>query len=90
MVGSGREVLVLVHGTGCDQSVWDTYLPWLTRHCRVITYDLPFAGSADPDFFDLRRHDVIEGHAQVPSSCAALGTSARHARADPGTHGFLI
>ena len=62
--GQGPDVLVLVHGFGSDQSVWKTYLPWLTRHYRVITYDLPFAGKADPSFFKLSRHGAIEGHAQ--------------------------
>jgi sigma-B regulation protein RsbQ len=62
--GRGPDVLVLVHGFGSDQSVWNTYLPWLSRHYRVITYDLPFAGGADPTFFKLSRHGGIEGHVQ--------------------------
>jgi pimeloyl-ACP methyl ester carboxylesterase len=64
MVGSGPEVLVLVHGFGSDQSVWAGYLPWLSQHYRVITYDLPFSGSADPAFFNLNRHGTIEGHVE--------------------------
>jgi pimeloyl-ACP methyl ester carboxylesterase len=63
-VGAGPDTLVLVHGFGSDQSIWSPYLPWLSRHYRVIVYDLPFAGSADPAFFELRRHGGIEGHAQ--------------------------
>jgi len=62
--GSGPDVLVLVHGFGSDQTIWAPYLPWLAQHYRVLTYDLPFAGSADPAFFELRRHGGIEGHMQ--------------------------
>jgi len=64
VIGDGPEVLVLVHGFGSDQSVWAAYLPWLAQHYRVITYDLPFAGSADPAYFELRRHGGIDGHVQ--------------------------
>jgi sigma-B regulation protein RsbQ len=63
-IGSGPDVLVLVHGFGSDQTVWTSYLPWLSQHYRVITYDLPFAGSANPAFFNLNRHGGIDGHAQ--------------------------
>ena len=62
-IGNGPDVLVLVHGFGSDQTIWASYLPWLSEHYRVITYDLPFAGSADPAFFNLDRHGGIDGHA---------------------------
>src|SRR4051812_37150991 len=62
--GDRPDVLVLVHGFGSDQSIWAPYLPWLSQHYRVISYDLPFAGSADPAFFELRRHESIDGHAR--------------------------
>jgi sigma-B regulation protein RsbQ len=62
-IGNGPDVLVLVHGLGSDQTIWASYLPWLSEHYRVITYDLPFAGSADPAFFNLERHAGIDGHA---------------------------
>jgi len=62
--GSGPETVVLVHGFGSDQHVWDSYVYWMSRQCRVITYDLPFSGDADPAFFELRRHGGIEGNAQ--------------------------
>lgn len=64
ILGEGPDALVLVHGFGSDQSVWEPYLQWLSQHCRVITYDLPFAGDADPAFFSLERHGGIEGHVQ--------------------------
>jgi sigma-B regulation protein RsbQ len=63
MTGRGPDTLVLLHGLGTDQSIWDAFRPWLSHHYRVLTYDLPFAGSANPAFFDLRRHGSIEGHA---------------------------
>ena len=63
-MGKGSDVVVLVHGFGSDQRVWDSYVPWLSRYCRVIVYDLPFSGDADPAYFEVRRHGSIDGNAQ--------------------------
>lgn len=64
VTGAGPDVLVLIHGFGSDQSIWAPYVPWLAQQYRVIAYDLPFSGDADPAFFALDRHGVIDGHAQ--------------------------
>lgn len=62
--GTDRHVLLLAHGFGTDQRVWAHYTPWLAERYRVVTYDLPCAGTADPAFFDLRRHGSLDGHAE--------------------------
>lgn len=64
MLGTGSDVVVLAHGFGTDQGVWERYLPALTARFRVLLYDLPCAGTADPAYFDLQRHGVLEGHAE--------------------------
>jgi sigma-B regulation protein RsbQ len=62
-VGGGPSTLVLAHGFGTNQSVWAHYLPWLSERYRVITYDLASADTADPVYFDIRRHGDLGGHA---------------------------
>jgi pimeloyl-ACP methyl ester carboxylesterase len=82
--GAASDTLVLLHGLGTDQTIWDGYRPWLSSYYRVLTYDLPFASGADPAFFDLRRHGELDGHAydlleilraEKVASCSFIGHS---------------
>ncbi|KAK4559840.1 hypothetical protein RGQ29_008857 [Quercus rubra] len=60
--GSGQRTLVLAHGFGTDQSVWQRILPYFTPYYRVILYDLVCAGSVNPDFFDFRRYTTLDAY----------------------------
>lgn len=60
VVGSGERNLVLAHGSGTDQSVWNRILPYFTPTYRVILYDLVCAGSVNPDYFDFRRYTTLD------------------------------
>ena len=60
VVGSGDRNLVLAHGFGTDQSVWQRILPYFTPGYRVILYDLVCAGSVNPDHFDFRRYTTLD------------------------------
>ena len=42
--GDGDDVLVLLHGTEADASMWDPYMEGLARGRRVIALDLPGHG----------------------------------------------
>lgn len=46
-VGSGREAIVLAHGFGGDQSLWDKILPDLAQHFRVVVFDWSFSGAVE-------------------------------------------
>ncbi|OMO58081.1 hypothetical protein COLO4_34882 [Corchorus olitorius] len=53
IIGSGNETMVLAHGYGGDQSVWDKILPYLTQHYQVVVFDWTFSGAVkDPNLFD--------------------------------------
>jgi sigma-B regulation protein RsbQ len=60
--GSGRRAVVLAHGFGLDQTIWQQYLPALWRY-RVIVFDLAGCGQAERSYFDARRHGELMGHA---------------------------
>ncbi|KAJ9177337.1 hypothetical protein P3X46_012568 [Hevea brasiliensis] len=62
-LGTGRQVIVLAHGFGTDQSVWKHFVPHLLNDFRVILYDIIGAGTTNPDYFDFNRHSTLEGHA---------------------------
>jgi pimeloyl-ACP methyl ester carboxylesterase len=83
-IGRGPETIVLAHGFGTDQGVWQRFIPGLAQRFRVVTYDLACAGTADPSYFDLERHGSLEGHAvdlievlaeQKVSRCTFVGHS---------------
>ncbi len=41
--------IVLVHGLGSSLQTWDAWAPALSRHHRVIRFDLPGSGLSPPD-----------------------------------------
>ncbi|KAI3781860.1 hypothetical protein L2E82_11887 [Cichorium intybus] len=50
IIGSGKETLVLAHGYGGDQSVWNKLLPALTQTYQVVVFDWSFSGAIkDPN-----------------------------------------
>ncbi|KAK3041637.1 hypothetical protein RJ639_001447 [Escallonia herrerae] len=57
VIGSGVETLILGHGYGGDQSVWDKVLPELAQKFRVVVFDWNFAGSIkDANQFDMVKY----------------------------------
>ncbi|KAL2553981.1 alpha/beta-hydrolase superfamily protein [Forsythia ovata] len=64
IIGSGEETLVLAHGFGTDQSIWDKVLPYLTDHCQVVVFDWCFSGSVkDPDLYDAAKYSTYDAFA---------------------------
>lgn len=62
VVGNGDRFLVLAHGFGTDQSVWQRILSNFESNYKVILYDLVCAGSVSPDFFDFRRYTSLDAY----------------------------
>ncbi|KAK6941552.1 Alpha/beta hydrolase fold-1 [Dillenia turbinata] len=64
IVGSGNEVIVLAHGYGGDQSVWDNILPFLALRYRVLVFDWIFSGSiSDQTLFDHVKYSSYDAFA---------------------------
>ncbi|KAL5768896.1 hypothetical protein ACOSP7_015442 [Xanthoceras sorbifolium] len=63
-IGSGSEAMVLAHGYGGDQSVWNKIIPFLAQHYKVLVFDWPFSGAVkDPNLFDPVKHSSYEAFA---------------------------
>lgn len=56
IIGSGSEGIVLAHGYGGDQSVWDKILPYLAQHYSVLVFDWNFSGAVE----DTNRYDPVK------------------------------
>nr|XP_043608827.1 probable esterase D14L [Erigeron canadensis] len=65
VIGEGREIVVLGHGFGTDQSAWRHLVPHLAMNpnYKVVLFDIMGAGTTNPEFFDFDRHSTLQGHA---------------------------
>ncbi|CAL5360610.1 unnamed protein product [Camellia sinensis] len=60
-IGSGDETVVLAHGYGGDQSMWDKIVPYLARQYRVVVFDWSFSGAVnDPNLFDPVKYSTFD------------------------------
>lgn len=64
IIGSGSEVMVLAHGFGGDQSIWDKIIPFFSQHYKLFLFDWSFSGAVkDPDLFDPAKYSSYEAFA---------------------------
>ena len=56
--------IVLAHGFGCDQHVWDRVAPLLEPTHRVVRFDHVGSGASDASAYDPERYATIDGYAR--------------------------
>ena len=72
-LGHGTTPLLLIHGFGCDQTVWHRLIPSLENDYRLVLVDLAGFGGAAPESYDSRRHTTPVGHAEdIAALCDEL------------------
>lgn len=54
--------MVFVHGFGCGQEMWRHVAPAFEPDHRVILFDLPGSGAADPSTYDPVRHTHLSAY----------------------------
>lgn len=60
--GEGTAAVVFVHGFGCGQEMWRHVSPAFEADHRVVLFDLPGSGNAEPAAYDARRHASLAGY----------------------------
>jgi sigma-B regulation protein RsbQ len=60
---AGAPALVFLHGFGCGQGMWRHVTPSFESDHRIVLFDLPGSGDADPAAYDPERHGSLEGYA---------------------------
>ncbi|GMH27338.1 hypothetical protein Nepgr_029181 [Nepenthes gracilis] len=66
IVGAGNEIVVLAHGYGGDQSIWDKIVPCLAEKYRVLLFDWNFSGASQANrqkLFDLIKYSSFDAFA---------------------------
>ncbi|MCH4880775.1 alpha/beta hydrolase [Pseudomonas sp. TMW22090] len=64
VLGDGPSTLILSHGFGCDQSMWNYLYPHFTGRFRVVMLDLVGAGRSDLRAYDPQKYSSLAGYAQ--------------------------
>jgi sigma-B regulation protein RsbQ len=62
--GEGSQAIVLLHGLGGHQGMWQPLLPALEKRYRVVLLDLVGCGNSDLTAYSTERHGSLAGHAQ--------------------------
>jgi 3-oxoadipate enol-lactonase len=74
-----RPLVVLSHALSVDHTMWGHQLPLLTRHFRVLSYDMRGHGGSDATGADLSRGYTLEQLADdIANLTAKLGHSRFH------------
>ena len=63
VLGDGPSTLILSHGFGCDQSMWNYLYPHFTGRFRVVMLDLVGAGRSDLSAYDPQKYSSLAGYA---------------------------
>ncbi|MBO2010646.1 alpha/beta fold hydrolase [Hymenobacter negativus] len=61
--GTGSQAIVLLHGLGGNQCMWQPLLPALEKRYRVVMLDLVGCGNSDVTAYSTERHGTLAGHA---------------------------
>ncbi|KAG2317265.1 hypothetical protein Bca52824_020387 [Brassica carinata] len=61
IIGSGERSMVLAHGFGGDQSVWEKIIPVLAQSFKVLVFDWPFSGAIkDQTLYDPSKYNSFD------------------------------
>lgn len=61
--GKGKQAVVLLHGLGCTQTIWQPLLPAFEPYYRVVRLDLVGTGGSQLGEYSRERHGSLAGHA---------------------------
>ncbi|WP_288365346.1 alpha/beta hydrolase [uncultured Marinobacter sp.] len=79
IVGSGPKTLMLAHGFGCDQNMWQYLAPGLRERYTLVLFDYVGSGKSQISAFSESRYARLEGYARdVYEICRALGLQQVH------------
>ncbi|CAN8268617.1 unnamed protein product [Cochlearia groenlandica] len=61
IIGSGERSMILAHGFGGDQSIWDKILPVLSQSFKVLVFDWLFSGGVkDQTLYDPLKYNSFD------------------------------
>ncbi|MGM0569348.1 alpha/beta fold hydrolase [Marinobacter sp.] len=76
ILGEGDHTLVLAHGFGCDQLIWQPVAEALAPDFRLVLFDLTGCGRSDLRAWNRDRHASLHGYAEDLIEVLAATTRA--------------
>ena len=64
VMGHGDKTIMLAHGFGCDQSMWQYIAPELAEHYQVVLFDYVGAGKSDVSAYQSEKYSTAHGYKQ--------------------------
>ncbi|REB05484.1 alpha/beta hydrolase [Sporosarcina sp. BI001-red] len=64
IIGQGEQTILLAHGFGCDQSMWQYIAPALAEQYRVVLFDYVGAGDSDITAYHSEKYSSAHGYKQ--------------------------
>lgn len=64
VMGQGEQTIVLAHGFGCEQSMWQYIAPDLAKRYRVVLFDYVGAGNSDITAYESEKYSTAHGYKQ--------------------------
>ena len=62
IVGDGHQIIVMAHGFGCDQKMWQYILPYFEMNYRVVLFDYVGSGQSDLAAYDRKKYNTLHGY----------------------------
>lgn len=62
-MGNGTEIMLFVHGFGCDQNMWRYITPAFLDEYKIVLLDLVGSGSSDLTNYDFDKYNNLQGYA---------------------------
>jgi len=76
IIGDGEKTIILAHGFGCDQNMWERLIPYFKEDYRLVLFDYVGSGQSELAAFDVQRYSSINGYAQdIIEVCEAVNIS---------------
>src|ERR1700761_7544461 len=73
VIGDGKQVILFVHGFGCDQNTWQFVVDAFTDDFKVVLFDYTGSGGSGVKQYDAGKYSSLEGYAQdILDVCDAL------------------
>lgn len=62
--GQGSQVIVMAHGFGCDQTLWQPLVKHFETQYKIILFDYVGAGQSDLTAYNPSKYNQLQGYAQ--------------------------